>query len=315
MTSARSTPSRRPAPGVRVIPVGVEPTAVAVDPAGYRAYVSNGASRTVSVLDLAAAEVVATIEVPGTPAGLDVSADGRTLHVAETDPDATPAGRLTVVDTARATHLTTFPVGESASEAVCWPDGRVSVIDRDGHTIVTVDPTSGSTATAVLPDEHRPGAPVVVPAAGELIVPITSAEHSSLLAVDAAGSAVRARLELDFRPGRCALTPDARTLYLCDPAHGLLHRIDPAALWPSGEPVAVDDGVSDVAVDPAGGFLHVVGHDRLWTLDRSGHVAVGDPVPLPGGASDLALAPDGRRAVVVLYWTDSIAVVELRRAE
>lgn len=191
----------------------------------------------------------------------------------------------------------------------------MAVVDGDARAIATVDPATG-TVVAVVPVPLYPGAPTSVPASGELVVPIGTYPIGALLAVDEAGSAVRARLDLDFYPGRCALTPGGATLYVCDPANGLVHRIDPVAVAPVGEPIAVDDGgVSDVAVGPTGELLHVVGVAGLWTLDTGEHAAVGDPVPLPGGASDMALTMDGRRAAVVLYDADSIAVVELRPAE
>src|SRR5579859_3595201 len=80
------------------VPVGQNPSLIARSPDGRTLYVANGASRSVSVLDIganpAAPRVIATIPVSGYPHGLAVTPDGRYVVVADTS-----SGQLSIIDT------------------------------------------------------------------------------------------------------------------------------------------------------------------------------------------------------------------------
>jgi YVTN family beta-propeller protein len=91
------------------VPVGIDPRSVAVDPAGRLAFVTNGASGTVSVVSLAGENryaVVAEIPVGSEPRGCTLTPNATRLFVANyTD------GTVSVVDTASLSVLSTVPVG------------------------------------------------------------------------------------------------------------------------------------------------------------------------------------------------------------
>ena len=63
------------------IGVGLRPVEVAVSPDGTRAYVTNGSSDTVSVINTAANQVAATIGVRSGPSGVAVSPDSAHIYV------------------------------------------------------------------------------------------------------------------------------------------------------------------------------------------------------------------------------------------
>src|SRR5262245_36889622 len=98
---------------VRTIEVGLHPTGMALSPSGDRLYVTNANSDTVSVVDTASDTVAKTVHVgqvgPGrvpvlgsSPNAVAVSADGRTIYVANAsenavavvDPDAEAASAV-----------------------------------------------------------------------------------------------------------------------------------------------------------------------------------------------------------------------------
>jgi len=64
------------------IPVGVDPSSVAVNPSSAKAYVTNAYSGTVSVIDLSANTVSKTITVGVEPMGVAVSPNGTRVYVA-----------------------------------------------------------------------------------------------------------------------------------------------------------------------------------------------------------------------------------------
>jgi YVTN family beta-propeller protein len=79
-------------------PIGKSPALIARAPDGHTLYVANGASHSVSVVDIAtnpaAPRVTATVPVTGFPHGLAVSPDGRYVVVA-----GTTSGQLSVFET------------------------------------------------------------------------------------------------------------------------------------------------------------------------------------------------------------------------
>src|SRR5262249_42449444 len=91
------------------VPVGIDPHSVAVDPAGRLAFVTNGASGTVSVVSLAGENryaVVGEIPVGDEPRGCTLTPNGTRLFVANyTD------GTVSVIDTASLSVVGTVAVG------------------------------------------------------------------------------------------------------------------------------------------------------------------------------------------------------------
>src|SRR5438094_5460599 len=63
------------------VPVGVNPTGVAVTPDGAHVYVGNFSSNTVSVIDTATNAVTATVMVGLNPEGIAVTPDGAHVYV------------------------------------------------------------------------------------------------------------------------------------------------------------------------------------------------------------------------------------------
>ncbi len=84
------------------IPVGLDPTSVAINPAASKAYVANSFSGTVSVVDLTALAVTNTIPVGAEPMGVAVSPNGTRLYVA-----SSASNSMTVVDTMTETVIAT----------------------------------------------------------------------------------------------------------------------------------------------------------------------------------------------------------------
>src|SRR5436309_1298050 len=91
------------------VPVGVAPRFVAVDPAGKLAFVTNGASGTVSVVSLAGDTrftVIGEIPVGDEPRGCTITPNGTRLFVANhTD------GTVSVIDTASRAVVQTVVLG------------------------------------------------------------------------------------------------------------------------------------------------------------------------------------------------------------
>lgn len=113
------------------VAVGSDPASVSVNAAGTRAYVSNGADGTISVVDVQDMALIATFLVGSEPRGTALSPSGRRLYVAES-----AEGTLAVIDTVRLTLLTRVALGLERPFAVTvTSDG--DALDDDETIVVT----------------------------------------------------------------------------------------------------------------------------------------------------------------------------------
>lgn len=129
---------------VDVIKVGSTPSAIAINPAGTRLYVSNGGSSTVSVIDTATNKEITRVTVGSQPSGLAVSPDGTRLYALNRYND-----RVTVIRTADNVVIGTATVGDSPRNVVVSPDGQRIYVSNFNSGTVTVLNTAGTTPVFV----------------------------------------------------------------------------------------------------------------------------------------------------------------------
>lgn len=123
---------------VTEIVVGAHPAHVIADPRGERAFVTNAGDNTVSVVDLAARKLIATIGTGRYPHGLRMSPDGREAYVANVQD-----GTVSVIDADGLTELARIPVGTTPVQVGFTPDGtRVYVSLRDENRVAVIDTAS-----------------------------------------------------------------------------------------------------------------------------------------------------------------------------
>ena len=126
------------------------------------AYVTNGGSSTVSVIDTATNMVVATVPVGAIPSAAAVTPDGKHAYVANASIGSIS---VSVIDTATNVAVATVPFGMQPFGVAITPDGKhayvainafantVSVIDTATNTVVATVPVgSGPDGVAVTPD-------------------------------------------------------------------------------------------------------------------------------------------------------------------
>ena len=108
---------------IATITVGASPSAVALNPGGNTAYVTNAGAGTVSVIDIATNTVTATIKVGTNPSDIAITPDGTLAFVTNTG-----SNTFTRIDTA--TNKAVWTVGGlSAPSAIAIsPDGKYAYI-------------------------------------------------------------------------------------------------------------------------------------------------------------------------------------------
>jgi YVTN family beta-propeller protein len=136
------------------IPVGQDPTGVAITSDGTQAYVTNQLDDSVSVIDTANNKVVATIPGFVIPTGVAVTPDGThtygrengrhqsfayvTNNVPSIDGSNFPASAVSVINTASNKVSATIPVGQDPNGAAITADGTHAYVanQRDGTASV-----------------------------------------------------------------------------------------------------------------------------------------------------------------------------------
>ncbi|MCX6910359.1 MAG: c-type cytochrome, partial [Verrucomicrobia bacterium] len=112
------------------------PVAFAATPDNTRLFIACAAANQVAVFDVAAGKVAKTIEMPDSPLGLALSADGKQLFVT----CAAPSSSVCIVDTAANKIIATIPAGHTAMAPVLSPDGKtLYVCNRFNNCVSAID--------------------------------------------------------------------------------------------------------------------------------------------------------------------------------
>ncbi len=117
------------------IPVGDDPTEIAVSPTRNEVYVVNSGSASVSVIDAVTNRVAATIPVHHEPSSVSVDSLGQRGYVANSG-----SNNVSVLDLRQRREIAAIGVGESPAVVRVSPDGRTLVVtNRDGGSVSVID--------------------------------------------------------------------------------------------------------------------------------------------------------------------------------
>ena len=297
--------------------------------AAGRAYVSNEDSETVSVLDTAKNEVIATIAVGKRPRGLKLNRDGSLLYVAVSGlpkcPPSVPdeecaklkrdvqADGIATIDTATLKLTRVLKSGSDPEQFDLSRDGkRLYISNEDSAQASVLDTTSGAIVTTI-PIGHEPEGVRVSPNGKWVIV--TSETDSTVSIVDTTSLAVLKTAPVGVRPRDMAFTPDSKTIYVSGEGDASLSRVP----IPAGEPVTRVLQLRKEA-RPMGVVFDAMRKRIYMSTGRGGTVAVaeqqGDGAKLlqeiavgarPWG---IALSRDGRRLYTANGPSNDVTIVD-----
>lgn len=275
------------------------------------AYVANGGSNTVSVIDTGSNEVMATIPGFNNPSWVAVAPDGGHVYV-------TNNGSVSVIETTTDTIVATVLVGSFPSGVTVTPNGRyvyvssqeiypeagsISVIDTGTNEVVsTIQGVINPQNIAVAPD-------------GRNIYAVEGNEGSSpgsVLVIDTRTNKVAATLPAGDFPAAIAVAPNGKYVYVTDNIPGSVSVIETK----SGKVTAtvpVGDGPLGMTVAPDGKHLYVASNYGYPT-NFSGIDTKNDMVEtaalLEGSPFGLAVTPDGKRVHATTDLPDAVAVID-----
>ncbi len=277
----------------------------AIADAGPKAYVGNFVDNTVSVIDVAAGSVIATIPVAAGPHGMAMSADGRTIYVT-----GDGSSSLDIIDTANDKVVKTVEIGKSPNGVALTHDGkqllvavygedRIAFLDTASETIL------GSVAVA------KPHTISISPNGKLAYVTAQEPGHFGIAVVDLVARKLVRTIPLDKTPRDGEFGYDGKAFYFTEAGVAAVQVLDPA----SDKIVAeIATGVSPHFVNRfkkvASGLVVVQGPGQLMLFDPATNkearsIAVGKQ---PHWAT---VSGDGKTAYVTDEGSNDVTVVDL----
>jgi YVTN family beta-propeller protein len=285
------------------IPTGAGAYTVAFTPDGAKAYVTNYAANTVSVIDTATQTETAEVAVGQSPTGIDITPDGTRAYVLNQS-----SRTITVIDTATDTALTTFgslPVAPQNIEIS--PDGTKAYIATLGSAIEVLD-----IATNTL------GVPITLPfpAYDVTFTPDGTKAYAALYTssrvsvIDVASAGVTATFALGSSPLRLAASPDGTRVFVANNGGTTLSIIATATNAVSGITDARFSGAVDVAVsaDSTKAYVLQFSASEVAVVDLVA-LSVTDSLAVVTHPTGVEFAPDGTAAYVTGQTAGAISVM------
>ena len=255
----------------RAIPVGADPTAIALTPDGRTAYVVNSGSGTVTPISTATRTAGRAIRVGTDPTAIAITPNGRTAYVTNSGSDtATP------IATATGQPGPAIPAGSYPKALAITPDGRtVYVLDWEGGAVTPI-----ATATDKAGPQIRAGSfPSAIAITPDGATAYVVNYGSGTVTPIATATGIPGRpIPVGQAPNSIAITPNGKTAYVVD---GDADKVTPIITATSRAGPAIGVGYSPVSVtvSPSGAAAYVVNV-------ISGTVT---PVSSSGGAARAAL--------------------------
>jgi YVTN family beta-propeller protein len=273
------------------ITVGTEPIGVAISPDGSRAYVANGKSSTVSVIDTATNAVVGKAIPIGSnaePVTVIVSPDGRHVFVR-----CVKVSKVFVVDTTTGGVVDEIPV--EARGIALSPDGKLLYVATVFGPVTVYDAATGKPTGQVLEAEADPQELEVSPDGGTLYA-LHFGSPGTVTKIDIASGA-HTPITVGEAPVSMALTPNGRRLFIGreTPVHGHLTVVETATDSTVGGPIELGGGPAAMAVAPAGDFAYTgigsAADGAIQSIDTN-TLAIGTAAKSYGSHQGLAIAPN-----------------------
>ena len=271
------------------------------------AYITNQGSHDVSVIDLASQQVVATVPVGRSPAG--VVASSRAGRAFVSNPDSKT---VSVIDMRQQKVVTTLAAGDGPVGLDISDDGRrLYVADWFGARLLVFD-ARGSAAAPPLDSIPVGRAPAGVAAHTDgATVFVAERDDDSVAVVDTASGRVRARVRVGSHPFALLYDAPRRRLYALNVQSDDICVIDmrdlrrPAVI----ETVKVGKAPYGAALAQGGALLYVTNqHDDSVSVIDAGSLRV--LRTLPGFGYPEGIAAHADRVYVVNWMDDNVQVLD-----
>ena len=281
------------------IPVGRQPASIAVTPDGRFAYVANSGTaqfggQSVSVIDTAARQGVATVEVGEFPFGLAITPDGGQVFVTDRG-----SNEVSVIDTGTNQVVAEIEVGSEPTGVAITPDGAWAYVANFGDgTVERINTTTFAVVGEPIHVGEHPEGIEFTPDGKTAFV--ADQGNDAVSAIDTATRKVTPiPLPTGEQPRGIVVSPDGLKAFVVNLASDSVAVIDTQARKVTKE-IPVASGPQEVAIAANGKTVYVTETGKplervpqVQTIDVETGAVVGSPIALPGEfPAGMALTPD-----------------------
>lgn len=276
-----------------------EPYTVTINKAGTLAYVTNSNSTTIAIIDTATNEVIGTIGGFDGPSGMVITPAGDRAYVNNYGgPSGVGSGNATTV---RVVDLNTnsiigapITVGLAPASLAITPDGAfvytINYVDGNpGTGTMSIIQTSDNTVVGTITGFSGPFAIAITPNGKFAYVTNFGSNNFSpvghtVSVVNLRTNTITATITLGTQPSGIALTPDGRFAYVSN--YNTLY------LGPNFTDLTAFQGTVNI-------------------IDTCTNKVLCPVIIVGSSPANVAIAPDGRRAYVSNYTSDTVSVIDI----
>jgi YVTN family beta-propeller protein len=293
---------------IKTVPVGHDPTQVAIDPAAHNVYVVNHTSNTVSVLDPEALTVKKTIAVGTSPTAVAVNPPAGMAYVANSGSGTVSA----ITGTRSAVNWTVG--GTPGNVAVDSSLNEVYVTDTSGNRVVMLDATQG-TVLATLTMPARPAAMALNIATHDLFVACAGTSGSVVVIDGSTKQIIHTVNSLPAGATTISVDPVTNVATLESPTANMHTAIDAAHGYAVTEqPAAAGANPVGSAFDPGEELFFQLdsGDGNIFFADGTGIINFGNAyTTMEAGAGAIAIGPSTNQMALAYPAGDFIFLIDL----
>jgi YVTN family beta-propeller protein len=214
------------------VTVGTGPLSVKVTPDGQFAWVTNGVSSSISIINLSSKTVVGTIPLPAfngspaTPNTMAFTPDGSLAYV--TNHDANPGSVIFVIDVPNRKLLATIPTDAFPASVAVTPDGSTVWVPNRGDSTITIIDTMTNTVTARIAADYPTGVAFNPTGTRAYVAEAELGSANGYLRVfDVSSTATIARIPVGNLPHVVKVTPSGHYVFVTNLGSNSISEINP----------------------------------------------------------------------------------------
>ncbi len=283
------------------IPVAGNPSRIAVSPDGTRAYVCDGSSNTIRVIDTTTSRVLTSISVSSASEGISISSDGARAYVG-----LRQSNTVAVIDTATNQVLTNIPVGKDVRGVSVSPDGTRAYACNHGSDTVSVIVTATDQVLTSIPVESGPYRIAINPNGTRAYV--CSGNSDKLSVIDTATDRFLATIPIGEYSSHIAVSPDGIHVYVC--THNRTVEVIDTATDRILTRIPLESSASGIAISPdsSRAYVSLGGTKRFSVIDTKTNRVL-KTIEVGMNPEGVAFSPDGTRVFMCIRADNVVSVI------
>jgi YVTN family beta-propeller protein len=269
------------------------------------AYITNGDSNNVSVIETATNTVIATVNVSDGPFGVVATSDGKKVYVANLG-----SNNVSVIDTATNSVTDSIYVGKQPRGIAVSPDGtKIYVVNSASNNVSVID-TVTNNVIATVNVEWIPYGVAVNPDGTKAYVTNGDLgnENNTVSVIDTVSNTVIATVNVGGIPYGVAVTPDGTKVYVANWGSDNVSVIDTATNTITAR-VNITRPIG-ITVNPDGKKVYVTnGSSNVSVIDVANNTVIAT-VNVGSSPFGVAVTPDGKKVYVVNSDSNNVSVID-----